>query len=1533
MAGTPQPYNQPNGNDIGVVSDSPIGVIAGDSTQAQAGADLYAMGQQAQTPPAPPSKTGHGWSLTNPFQDAGQIWHDVETHTIAPVMNLDREAYSKFVSRPLATLAIYGAKTYQGLTQGTESFGAASGFSGSQWAQSWDAANHISPGQGVVLSLNNSFSAVNLATGTSPTSQTSPVHPIDPFNPTEVQQVFKPTVGDPNYDYFHRNAWGNKIASGSVDAIASFYGDPLGKLGKGGKVVRLFKDAPIRPVDNAVTVAKKLNAPRSLAFNDWALGRDASQIAEHPMVKGTAARLNPYRYQLAALIAGARTPEEIALIREIAAGSPAAQAQLSDLGETTAHALDKLGKVSPDAASQVANLFIPAETMEKFALSSDTWANNISWLQDVSRAKVSAAQAQLNQQADLIQQILKMKSTMSARTTSTFVAEKLAELRGTAKYANTRNVDQVSFLHRALYNFPVRIYQGLNDMPEGLINHRDDQAVQQARSWLNKSKTLTPDEKNEFLQQYASAAPADRQRVWDGVENDVYSKVGDKYGVSPEVMKRILTTTQQRGRGLARAAQSKDYGAINLGDGTSTAVLPTADSEVLMHPRLITQLEAGAVPLANLHNLENALKTMDRNGFLGHVANKGADAYDLMNYAFERVYGIWRPMSLLTGHRAYNHIGDDWLRGVAKLGGLATVANARDGAANWIRNRGARFTRDKLVANLVGAHEKNIADAKAEWEGLAAQARDQAGDTPDDLWVSAADVQAKKDVYDQLRKMGLPEIPPKHRLGEGTFKIPGSNIDWEEAFGGPNGDYWRQLTSSQHTWDSLADDSAHRLHSVATAARLPGFGEIRAVDDPARHTRAYLHYIKNQLMPDPMAKQIVAGKDLGEVSRWLSDTAAGRQHMRDLHVGDPDDFVTTVSEMIKTYLPNDTMRTAALTGKFNRELIETEMPNAGQRPHIHANLNTMLHGGDPTVGMLKRSMDTMMKWTGTLPDDIMVRHPVFNSLYKSRLTDDVKSWISQSGSNIIDADMANQLMQGARLGARKDMQNLLYDVSRFNDLGHTLRFVSPFFNAWFNAMSTWSRLFAENPGLVARTYEAKRALWDSPFSINKNTGQPADDKTNLSDLAFVFHAPKAMHGMLGGLTTIPIDGSKLISPTYIDSIGSPGFGPLVAAPVNQMVKYFPSQVDNPIVKSILNGIIDKNSLATFVPSGVRDSQMLSTVLAGNAPDNASYAKTVWSIYQEQYWDYLNGQRVKPPNWNYVESQATYLSVLDTFVNRLLPLGFKPAPAHQLFVDEYRNMQSQDPKNAMQNFYDKYGPAAMVFTQSLTADPSGIAATTGAAKAVGRYAGLLSQFPELGGVIVGPEGNGNFDDMAYQWEVARGLRTQLTPQEAASKAMINLGWAAYGKARAGIQAQMMAKGIKSLNEPAAKQLKAELSSYVARFGDRNDPIYNPDFYSNFASFDPNQYQMRIGAILQIAQDPALLANGARGDIRALQAYSQLRDYTYAALQRRQYKTLNSASNFDIARAYDLKVAELMARDTRFAQMYDRYLSRDDWKEPL
>ncbi|HET7637261.1 MAG TPA: hypothetical protein VFK47_00840 [Ktedonobacteraceae bacterium] len=1472
--------------------------------------------QQQQQPQEEPKKDkSKGWSLTNPFQDIGQIWHDVETHTVAPVFHAASFLFRNLVARPISTAALFAANLQHRSVTG----GNTSPFQSSLWAQSWDESAHVSPGQALIFAYNN----------TTIQGLGDSVIQVDPSDPDQVKGYIK-------------NSWGARMQSGLADAAIDWYLDPTVRLSSGVKALKGIKANPITRADSEAQAVTKMQSPASQAFDQWAMNKPMSVLAEHPMIKGSGTTLNPYRYQMAALVAGAKTPEEINLIRQVAAGIPSATRGLSTMTgnvEGSAKALDKLAQDSPDVAAQVSNLMLPMEATEKWALTAASDDEKEEWLRRISQTKAKATQANININSDRAQQILDLHSALRTRTASSAITNRLAELKGEMKYANTRDTDGVSWLRRAYYNFPVRIYQGLTDRIEGLINHRDDQAVEYARSWLNKSSTLTSDQKNDYLQKYASASLGDRQKAWNDIENDVYSNVGTRFGISNDQMQKILTTTRTKAQNYYKAAQSRAYGTAKLQSDEEHAILPSPDDSVILHPKLITQLEAGAVPMANLKTLENALERMEQTGVMGTIRNAGANSKDTLFAALDQVYGIWKPMSLMTGHRAFNHIGDDFLRSLSKLGALTTVQNAAGGAANFLRNNYARITNNTLVRNVTADHTRAMWQAEADYKGLLAQYKTQRAmginNIPEDLRIRPVDLQAKKDVYTGLKNLKLDFIQDKHRLGEDTFKIAGSNIEWPEAFGGPNGDWARLWTSSHPTWGSMVDDAAHRNHSVMTAIRTRNFSTISANEDVAKHTRAYVHYIRNQMLPDPVAKQIIQGRNLTDVANWLRGTSQGRNHMKALHIGDADDHVNTVASMVKTYLPHDGMRDDALAGKFNADTIENYMPTASMRPDIHADINLLVHGGDPTVNFLKRNMESMMKWTGTLPDDIMVRHPMFNSLYKNRLTDNVQSWITKTGQQTIDKATRDALIKTSMTGARKDMQGVLYDVSRFNDMGHALRFVSPFFNAWFNAMGSWSKLFLENPTLLGRTYQAKRVLWDSPFAIDNTTGQKANVDTPWDQTSFVMHMPKGLASKLGGMTDVPIDAKTLISPTYIDAVGNPGFGPLVSIPVNQIVKDHPSLMNDAVVRSMLNNMVDKNSMAQIMPSGARDIKDIVTLLTGSPDQVQKYSNTAWSIYQEQYYDYLNGQRTTPPNWGDVNTQAKYLTIMDLFVNRLSPLGFKPAPSHQFLVDEYHRMQTADPKNVRQNFYDKYGPAAMMFTQSLSTDPTGIAATVGASVAAKKYSSILRDFPELGAVVVGPEGNGNFDQMAYDWQVANGLRQKLTPEQAAKQAQINLGWAEYGKARAAIESQVQARGLPGLNDPRARDLKNQLAQYVGTFGDPNNKNYNPDFYENYGSFNQNAYQNRISALLHIAQDPALLSNPLRSDIRSLQRYSQLRDQYYAELhmQKRTTYNMNAATNGDIAKRYDADVAKLMQEDTKFAQIYERYLSKDDWKEPV
>ena len=1497
------------------------------SLDAIAAAQMQSDQQKNQKP-----DTSHGWSLTNPLQDIGQVWHDVETHTLAPALHLASWVTTNLVKRPYTAIALYsGHNDY--MLKNDPSHANSSWFQGSLWQQAWDQSANISPGHATILAANDQ-----------PVDWSQGHQFVDPMDAAK-REAYLNDKSNPLHP-------GMNIASGGTDAAIDWYGDPVNHLTKVSDMLKVAKNGPILVgaghVDTSAERIAKLNNPSSLQFSqDVAAGKiPFNELAEHPLVRGTREAPNPLPNQAAALMAGMKTPEQVQLVRQVLAGVPEAGAYVAGVAsgnaEGAAAAMDKLSGINLDAVYQAANMVTPIEQGMQYALTAAGDDEREAFLQKVSQLKAKAAQAQLDLDPETAYRIAQLFDLQRNVTKTNAITNKLAEVRGSLKYANTRDVPLVHVIHNAPFNYPIRVYQSLTDRVPGLINHGADNAVEYVRTWLNKSKSLTPEQKIEYTQKYAGATQADRQRTWNDIENSVYKNVGDSFGLTPDTMSKILTTTRKKNQSIYQAIKSRAYGDVKLPDGTSTTVFPSDDESIILYPQFVTQIEQGAMPLANLKQLETALTRMQNTGMLAPLKSSYQNGKDALASVLDQVYGIWKPATLITGHRAYNHIGDDFLRGVARIGGMASIDNLAQGTANFLHNTYARLSKNMIAGNIMGNHEQALGIAKSTYEGLLQQYNTQkklglSNFAPADQ-VTRQMVKDKKDVYDALRGMKFDFIPKVHRLGEGTFTIPGAGT-WDEGMGGPNGDHVRYMTSSHPTSMALLDGTSTMLHSTQVRMRGSNFATLKYADNPERHTAAYVHVVRNQAVPDPVVKQLLQGRSMDDVSSWMTNTPQGRNYMKALHVGDPDHKVNDIASWINKYLPEQGMRDDALAGKFSAKTLDRYIPDGGARPEINANVNALVLGGDGPTNFLRKFSDAAMHLTGTMPDDILVRHPLYNSLYKARLTNHVQSWMGATGQKITNQGIRDLMVQQAHLGARKDLQNLVYDVSRFNDAGHTLRFISPFFNAWFNALQSWSSLLIQNPSLLARGYQAKELLWNSPFTVDNTTGQKATPDTPWDQTSFVFHMPKGLaESLIGpsGLTDVPIDAKTLISPTYLDAIGNPGFGPLAAIPANEIVKAYPNMMNNPIMRSMLNNMVDKNSIQQIMPTGFTDMSSLADLLVGHPQDAKNFANTAWSIYQEQQWDYANGQRQQPPQWDDVNSLAWYVTAIDMFANRLSPLGFKPSPTHQPVHDEYQRMlnNGETPQQAQHDIYTKYGKAGMAFTQSLATNPSGIPATVGASGLAKKYSAILQQYPELGAVIVGPNGSGNFDQMAYDWQVAEGIRTKLTPQDAAKQADINTGWAQYARVLAAAQAKLQARGLTSMNSPAAKDIKAEITNFVNSTGDPNDHQYfNQNFYDDYNGFNPATYESRMQNLLKIANDPALLGNTTRSDIRGLQAYSQLRDTTYASLQGRRSKTLGAAGNGDIVMGYDQKVAELMQKYTGFAQLYDRYLRKDDWKEPM
>lgn len=167
------------------------------------------------------------------------------------------------------------------------------------------------------------------------------------------------------------------------------------------------------------------------------------------------------------------------------------------------------------------------------------------------------------------------------------------------------------------------------------------------------------------------------------------------------------------------------------------------------------------------------------------------------------------------------------------------------------------------------------------------------------------------------------------------------------------------------------------------------------------------------------------------------------------------------------------------------------------------------------------------------------------------------------GSGVLTID---DLHNTASRVAGKKVGELFYDANKRNAVGHALRFISPFGQAWANSMMVWGKLAAQNLGKVyvaeqfLKSLESKGSAWITDPFDQDDVDQPFIYKDPATQKK-VFGIP--LVGELGGLLASAVTGQNMTGSygSTID-VGSlnlimqngfaPGFGPIIQIAENAL---------------------------------------------------------------------------------------------------------------------------------------------------------------------------------------------------------------------------------------------------------------------------------------------------------------------------------------------------------------------------------------------
>jgi len=261
------------------------------------------------------------------------------------------------------------------------------------------------------------------------------------------------------------------------------------------------------------------------------------------------------------------------------------------------------------------------------------------------------------------------------------------------------------------------------------------------------------------------------------------------------------------------------------------------------------------------------------------------------------------------------------------------------------------------------------------------------------------------------------------------------------------------------------------------------------------------------------------------------------------------------------------------------------------------------------------------------------------------------------------------------------------------------------------------------------------------------------------------------------------------------------------------------------------------------------------------------------------------------------------------------------------------MREEDPLNAAEKFYEKYGDEYYYFTTSLSKNYTGVAATVEADKRAKQLSDLIATNPESGWFLVGDAKAGEFSPTVYRNQreqaVAPGSTTTFRgaqdPYEAIQDTNAERGWILYNKAMDRIEAERINRGLKSLESRGAEDLKQLKTDFIGALSQEN-----PDWASVRGKIDTRKVMNFLTFADKATKDSRL---SSRNDIKTMSEYLKGRDYVISLLSQRKSKNINNEENADLKEMWSAFTGALIDKDVTFNRVFTRILENDTLLERL
>lgn len=804
--------------------------------------------------------------------------------------------------------------------------------------------------------------------------------------------------------------------------------------------------------------------------------------------------------------------------------------------------------------------------------------------------------------------------------------------------------------------------------------------------------------------------------------------------------------------------------------------------------------------------------------------------------------------------------------------------------------------------------------------------------------------------------------------GAGGLKInvPGGVISIDHMFDGAEGARALQQVSSRGENNmSWADRITDKKYNELMQKTRDSWRDI-APNEP-HYAASWERAVNVQLGNDPVARQILDGVSDDDIVSWMRKTPDGQAYLKKLGPWQSQYWnqVAALRGWVDMYVPGhqlgsgpaDELRKAVLDRTATFDHLKAVVNDVYDMPTVHG---TGLEAAVPgkLTQMVNKAVEKTFTYIGDIPADRMARFPLAWNRYTEHvnaLKDVYLAQYHKAGYDSIPADVITRVQETARKRAAADVKKYMYDATVQHDMARMASLMVPFGSAIADSFTKWGVIVREKPWVAYDLWK----VWNAPDRGGLTTDESGnhrrwingvprwvslDPTTNKETVLPSDYQPKHEYvtlqlatGMLPGALSGEVGGVQLNPTVNKDAfntfLGLPTAGPLVSVPVNVFAIDNPEFAENKFISRYILPLGPQgNSTTLFVPSQLRT---LYDIFKGQDGDiQSSQART---IYQTEMVQYGKGERDKPPTFAEAREKAAQMSGVRWLYQMS---GFTPQfkSPYQPYVDYYRQLVAADPRTADAKFYEQAGPEFFILTASVTRNNAGIPATIGGFKAYQKYKDLIQAHPEIANLIIGKEGAGAFSSAVYQNQLqqamspgsSKTMRERMNLDESIQDVAVREGWLKYNKLADLVDAELLNRGLVSVNQKGAEDLKEAKARFIdSQMYWNQSPTggqqLNP-WFVDFNTHDLSRTTARLNGMSQIISDPRLQK---RDDIRGLADYLAARSQMVDMMAADGIKTLNSNKAASLRGMWDTYVMGLREQNLSFADLYHRYLTNDEF----